>query len=298
MLFAPHSGWTNDLIINSALFYNRAVEFPKMMPGRHSSCSVSDAWFESVTYRESVTTREIADRMRVLQNDGELVQLDTPAGPFWIPARDRPTLPEMLAEQQRDVYGTGEHDVHPGDVVLDCGANVGVFTRRALKRGAKLVVAIEPSPSVLESLRRNLRDEIATGRVIVYPKGVWNKDSTLELTTNSALASTANSVAIDRGGHGPTVPLTTIDAIVRELSLSKVDFIKMDIEGSEGPALEGGAATIARFEPRMSIALEHRQADLESLTDQVHRYWPELSISYGRCVRVLDRVQPDVMFVR
>ena len=141
LLFAPHSRWTNDLIINSALFYNRAVEFPKMMPGRHSSCSVSDAWFESVTYRESVTTREIADRMRVLQNDGELVQLDTPAGPFWIPARDRPTLPEMLAEQQRDVYGTGEHDVHPGDVVLDCGANVGVFTRRALKRGAKLVVA-------------------------------------------------------------------------------------------------------------------------------------------------------------
>jgi FkbM family methyltransferase len=31
-------------------------------------------------------------------------------------------------------------------VVLDCGANVGVHTREALERGAKLVVAIEPAP--------------------------------------------------------------------------------------------------------------------------------------------------------
>ena len=41
-------------------------------------------------------------------------------------------LPFNLAEQQRKIYGTGERAVRAGDIVLDCGANVGVFTRVAL----------------------------------------------------------------------------------------------------------------------------------------------------------------------
>ena len=41
--------------------------------------------------------------------------------------------------------------------------------------------------------------------------------------------------------HGPIVPLTTVDAIVRELKLDRVDFIKMDIEGAEVDVLEDNA---------------------------------------------------------
>jgi FkbM family methyltransferase len=182
-------------------------------------------------------------------------------------------------------------------VVLDCGANVGVYTRHALKRGSKLVVAIDPAPTAVRCLRRNFPAEIAAGRVIVYPKGVWNKNDVLELTTNAALASAANSVAINRGAHGPVVPLTTIDALVDDLKLDRVDFIKMDIEGAEGPALQGGRETIARFKPRMAISLEHYPSDLEDLTNTVHRLWPRLTTEYGPCTEVFERIQPLVMFV-
>ena len=65
----------------------------------------------------------------------------------------------------------GENFVRPGDVVLDCGANIGVFVRESLDAGAKTVVAIEPAPENIECLRRNFKDEIAAGRVIVYPEG-------------------------------------------------------------------------------------------------------------------------------
>jgi hypothetical protein len=44
-----------------------------------------------------------------------------------------------------------------------------------------LVVAIEPSPANLECLRRNMSREIASGRVIVYPKGVWDREDVLAL---------------------------------------------------------------------------------------------------------------------
>ena len=60
----------------------------------------------------------------------------------------------------------------------DCGAHVAVT---ALKRGAKLVVAIEPAPENIECLRRNFSTEIEKGKVIIYPKGVWNKDDFLPM---------------------------------------------------------------------------------------------------------------------
>ena len=58
---------------------------------------------------------------------------------------------------------------------------MGLYAKTALASGAKLVVAIEPAPENIECLRRNLAQEIAAGRVIVYPKGVWDKDDTLAL---------------------------------------------------------------------------------------------------------------------
>lgn len=132
---------------------------------------------------------------------------DTPNGRYWIPTRSKYVLPFNLAEQARDIYGRDGHGVKSGEIVLDCGANVGVFTRHALRAGAAKVVAIEPAPENIECLRRNFSGEIAAGRVIVYPKGVWDKDDILELhidPTNSA----ADSFVIDKQGwdHVERVP--------------------------------------------------------------------------------------------
>jgi len=107
----------------------------------------------------------------------------------------------------RSTSPTGSQDlwhcrnaVRSGDVVLDCGANVGVYTRDALDSGAKLVVAIEPAPENIECLRRNFAPEVAAGRVIVYPKGVWDKDDFLTLNVDPN-NSAADSFLIQRKGR-------------------------------------------------------------------------------------------------
>src|SRR5262249_42061285 len=90
------------------------------------------------------------------------------------------------AEQQRDIYGVNSRGVRTGDIVLDCGANVGVYTRRALDAGAKKVIAIEPAPENILCLRKTFAQEIAGGRVVVYPKGVWDKDDILPMNVDPA----------------------------------------------------------------------------------------------------------------
>jgi predicted RNA methylase len=99
-------------------------------------------------------------------------------GLCWTVSHDR-FLKFALGEQKMEIYGGDEVAVKAGDVVLDCGANVGVFTRMALNRGAGLVVSIEPAPGTVECLRRNFEKEIAAGRVIVVPKGVWSHPEVL-----------------------------------------------------------------------------------------------------------------------
>jgi predicted rRNA methylase YqxC with S4 and FtsJ domains len=61
----------------------------------------------------------------------------------------------LLAQEERGIYGKEEWGVHGGDVVLDVGAYIGTWTKHALARGAKVVVAIEPSPQSVECLKRS-----------------------------------------------------------------------------------------------------------------------------------------------
>jgi FkbM family methyltransferase len=222
--------------------------------------SVRDA-DEAVRTRKDRIAKGVFYASRRLEVDGGLELWDTPYGRFWVVAENFRTFAEVLAEQAVDIYGDETRGVHAGDVVLDAGAHFGGFARTALARGAKLVVAIEIAPENVACLRRNFVKEIAAGRVIVYEKGVWDKDDTMVLQRrNNTWAD-----GVSEGGDGSMVAVTTVDKIVTELKLPSVDFIKMDIEGAERHALTGAAATLARYKPRMAIAAYHEADDLDVL---------------------------------
>ena len=58
--------------------------------------------------------------------------------------------------------------------------------------------------------------------------------------------------------EGKGTLIRSIDSI---LDGKSVDFIKLDIEGEEEKALEGGRETICRFEPKLLISVYHRTSD-------------------------------------
>jgi FkbM family methyltransferase len=262
--------------------------------------------------RQSLAARQVVDDQNEIaakilagsnvdakdENAG-LVRWRTPYGVFWAPPGT--SVPFLLAEQATRVYGDGERRVRRGDITLDCGANVGTFTREALNAGARLVVAIEPAEENVEALRRNFAAEIEQGRVVVYPKEVWHSEEVLKFYSydNSALDSFVldNRLETNTKPREVRMPVNSVDRIVKELNLERVDFIKMDVEGAERHAIAGAKQTLGKFHPRMSIATENLGDDQYVVPRSVRQAWPGYKQECGRCMMTEDRrIRPDVVY--
>jgi len=243
---------------------------------------------------------QILNASKLIEQDPKGYELwDTPRGRYWIPAGSRYVLPFNLAEQQRKIYGTGQFGPQSGDVTLDCGANVGVTVHEELAAGAKTVVAIEPAPENLECLRRNYPNEIASGRVIVVPKGVWDREDFLTLRVDPK-NSAADSFVIQRQGAVDLqkIPLTTIDKLVTDLNLPRVDYIKLDIEGAEPRALTGARETLAKFKPRISIASYHQPDHPKVIPEIMRAARSDYRMQCGPCAETDFSIRPDVLYFK
>jgi FkbM family methyltransferase len=270
-----------------------------VLAGRSPVCPLGQAVHAEENQKRQIEIKdEILKASKMVSKDEKYEQWQTPMGTYWIEAGSRYVLPFNLAEQKRKIYGTGPNFVQQGDIVLDCGANIGVFVRASLDAGAKTVVAIEPAPENIEALNRNFKDEIAAGRVIVYPKGVWGKDDFLTLHVDEH-NSAADSFMITREGsraNDVKLPLTTIDKLVAELNLPKVDFIKMDIEGAEVKALNGGRATIAKDHPRMALSVYHAPDHPVEVPKAAKEAWTGYTIECGPCAVANGKIRPDILY--
>jgi FkbM family methyltransferase len=270
--------------------------------GRGTGCPLAKAlWTHSAMEAEDARQSRISKASRIVGEDASMgIDLwETPKGKYWLPKNQKDLLASLLAEQEENIYGSDELAVQAGDVVFDCGAHIGVFSRVAIAAGAKLVVAVEPSPVNLECLRRNMAPEIAAGRVVVVAEGVWDKEGTLPFHMDPA-NSAGNSLLVGEKGAKPRpvtieVPLTTIDKLAARLKLDRVDFIKMDIEGAETNALRGARSTIRAYHPRMAICTYHTRTDAVQVPIEVRNAKADYRTQCGPCEEQDFRIIPQVM---
>jgi hypothetical protein len=82
----------------------------------------------------------------------------------------------------------------------------------------------------------------------------------------------------------------SLDEIAEGSNFSKVDFIKVDVEGAESEVLQGAERTIRRFSPRLSLALYHDPAQERSVTDLFRNRHPNYRFSYKHLVRGLPYI--------
>ncbi len=189
----------------------------------------------------------------------------TPVGPIWGRLSDEIVLELIIDEQPDDgptVYENDFVSVEEGDVVLDVGGHLGVFTRHALDAGARKVIVFEPEPITAECFRKTFAEDIRAGRVVHLEEAASEREGMVKFqgTDPDLPYSWYASAGARISPQGSImVHAVTIDQAVG--NLDAVDFIKMDIEGGERHALRGAVETLARFKPRLAICVYHRDDD-------------------------------------
>lgn len=128
-----------------------------------------------------------------------------------------------------DEYGDLIRGISDSDVVLDAGANIGLFTMIAALKARK-VIAVEPLPSNFEILSVNIGLN-GLSNVILVNKALGDYNGVGYLSGQGAMAT------LDQ--KGTEVSVIRIDDMLREIGVDRVDVVKMDIEGSEVKALRG-----------------------------------------------------------
>jgi FkbM family methyltransferase len=130
------------------------------------------------------------------------------------------------------------------DVVIDIGANVGIYSCLAASRG-KQTVAIEPLPRNLNYLYRNLWDN-QIRNVEVFPMGLAKAPGPRRIYGYGGIASFLPGWAQAREAQSTLVPITSLDALVNGRFGNKRLLIKLDVEGFELEVLAGAVGTLDR----------------------------------------------------
>jgi FkbM family methyltransferase len=140
------------------------------------------------------------------------------------------------------------------DVCIDIGANIGFYSCLAASRQTP-VVAIEPLPSNLQLLCRNVLENGFNHRVEIFPIGLGSHPDLLKLFGADTGASFVSNWAGTTNTLGHIVPVNTLDSLLNGRFAGKRLLIKMDVEGFEYTALQGALATLER-EPRPTWLIE------------------------------------------
>lgn len=200
-----------------------------------------------------------------------------PFAPVWYEMEPHVKMrldPEDLGP--RWILQTGQYETASFDMVrehlsngatfIDVGANFGIYSLKAapVVGAAGHVIAVEPNPEAVRLLQANIAASEAH-MVTVAPVACSDAESTLDLyvapKANTGETSLSKTNAAQEGAisHSYKVRARPLDDIIRESGVTRVDAIKIDVEGAEYLVLKGAQQTLDRFHPMLLVEIVERQ---------------------------------------
>lgn len=150
-----------------------------------------------------------------------------------------------------------------GGGAIDCGGHKGAYSYWMARRVGRdgRVVAIEPQEAMARLMEKSFAEAGKRVRVIHAAASEGSGIATLKMRPSSTHGATLATFEPGTEFITTTVRAVTIDEVVREESLERVDFIKIDVEGHELEVVKGGLGTIDRLGPALLIEAEARKHD-------------------------------------
>ena len=156
--------------------------------------------------------------------------------------------------------------LRPGMHAVDVGASFGVYATaisKAVGPGGR-VWAFEPTPDTANFLQRT-SELNHLDQVIVVRKALADRAGDVSFIMNAS--SEINAIELDgaSGRDCVTVPCTTLDRAAAEHGWSRVDFVKLDVEGAELEVVLGGREFLAASTPLVMFEIKTEVVDLRVL---------------------------------
>ncbi|WP_421903762.1 FkbM family methyltransferase [Maridesulfovibrio sp.] len=176
-------------------------------------------------------------------------------------------------------YEMGEVTFGQDEVLIDAGANFGIFAAEAASQGAT-VYAFEPIPEAYKYLEQTSKFN-ENIHPVTMALSTQKETLKFEYSPSQSLGSTS-CVMTRNSNNYIEVEATSLDQWVQENKIEKIDFIKADIEGAERYMLEGASSVLKDMAPKLAICTYHLPDDKEVLTNIILKKNSNYIISYSQ----------------
>ena len=170
--------------------------------------------------------------------------------------------------------------LNSGDCVIDCGANIGLFSVYAASKRCK-VYAFEPYLPTIEMLEYN--QQLYQDNITIIPAAVSNYIGSSTLYVNSKDYGSNSLYILPHAfvrGEDTKVEVITLDAFAEKEKIKKINFIKVDIEGAEANMIDGASEILKKWKPKLSICTYHKKDDKKVLSELILKHNPNYSIEH------------------
>ena len=161
------------------------------------------------------------------------------------------------------IYQAKNCFIKPGDVVLDLGANIGIFTNFAADKEASKIYSFEPIQQNFQMLMMNRPGQCEAHRLAISDRD--NKSIKISYEEEVNGGSTCEFVddydkQYNKSSVSQTIMTMTLDTLIDNKIIESPDFIKMDIEGAEYQAFRG--ISDKNLEKTRCIAMEMHEGKI------------------------------------
>ena len=237
--------WADEMMTTLAQYQVAPITISMILPQRYAYLYLDAEQYrsEEKEVETLLATKEDRNFWRVIM--GCLRQKNPSAMIEWY--RHHPGIPY-----------THQISLTEGDVVIEGGvfdgSNSREFARQIGKKGR--VYGFDPNGD--DFVRARKRQELLPDNVEIIRKALWSSSKKIYVQKIGA----GTRVSDNKSGNGDEVAAVSIDDFVVERGLTRIDLIKMDVEGAEQAALTGGMTSIQQLRPQLAISIYHSVEDL------------------------------------
>ncbi len=169
----------------------------------------------------------------------------------------------LLGAFERDLLQTYQRLIQPGSTVLDIGANIGAHTLPLAKHVGPngRVIAIEATDYAYAKLQKNLSLNPVLAAQTTLTQALLtasdNAPTETEIQSSWPLVDGEKTHDMTCGAAKSTAgaKTCTLDTLLSELSLQRVDWIKLDVDGHEITVLQGARKCLETYKPTIFMEL-------------------------------------------